>query len=123
MGSGLAKRDHYKAIKHFVKHGTEVHGDKIGKLGHGFIRYAGHGLLALSSTTMDKGFFGVDAIRPDSIALALAGVGYVFGGKKAKKLAASSADAAFHALITRLVLKGRTVLVHGPDGWTFKTAT
>lgn len=117
--ANLAKREKFKAM---IKAAHEKHGGKIGDVGQGIIEYAGHTGLAIASNTMTSGFFGVDILRPDFIALLLSGAGYFLGGKKAHKTAKSAARASIHALITRLVIKSKTVLVHGSDGWSFKPA-
>jgi hypothetical protein len=119
--SKLSKRDMYKEIKSITKGAASS--EKIGSIGQGIVRFGGHAGLALASTTMDKGFFGIDMLRPDTLALGLAGLTY-FATRKKKgglhKTSRSGAAAAMHAIITRLVVKSRSLLIHGPDGWHFK---
>lgn len=89
----------------------------VGGFGHKIVQLGSHALLALASRDHDK--TGPIPVSPDTAALGASIVGMMFLKGKARKLAASTALGAGHALVSRGVYGNLEIsLTKGPDGKT-----
>lgn len=115
--AGLSK---YKAITSLGT-GSDSDKDAMGGIGLRVMELGTHAVLALASKQTPNGMFGIEAIKPDWIGLAVSGLGVIFlRGSKHRKLRKTSRAVlfgSFHALITRWVATSEVPIpfLRGPE--------
>jgi len=106
----------------YVRHGHELANSKleVGGWGQKAIQLGSHAGIGLFTKNVPNGFFGIEALKPDWIFVALAAAASAFLGKKSgKREAQSMFFGGLHAVVGRYVAQS-TYFMHtsGEDGAT-----